>query len=92
MTALSLLLAQAGMHAQVCGEWPVIALDDLASELDRVHQARVLQRLQASGAQVLITGTEPPPALAGLDADVTMFHVEHDAGGGSLLRPGAASG
>lgn len=92
LTALSLLLAQAGMHAQVCGEWPVIALDDLASELDRVHQARVLQRLQASGAQVLITGTEPPPALAGLDANVTMFHVEHDAVGGSLLRPGAASG
>ena len=89
LTALSLLLAQAGMHAQACGEWPVIALDDLASELDRAHQGRVLQRLSASSAQVLITGTEPPPALSGLGAEVAMFHVEHGEAGDSRLRSGS---
>lgn len=86
LTALSLLLAQAAMHAGQCGEWPVVALDDLASELDRQHQARVLDRLLVSGAQVLMTGTEPPPALDALSAKVTMFHVEPVGPGESALR------
>jgi DNA replication and repair protein RecF len=77
LTALSVLLAQAEQHAALRGEWPVIALDDLASELDRAHQRRVLQRLLASGTQILVTGTEPPPGLLELDAAMTQFHVEH---------------
>ena len=76
LTALSVLLAQAERHAEARGEWPVVALDDLASELDRGHQRRVLERLLASGAQVFITGTEAPPALVDLPAEVAMFHVE----------------
>lgn len=76
LTALAALLAQAEHHAQACGEWPVIALDDLASELDRQHQRRVLERLIASGAQVFITGTEAPSALAEIGVAVTTFHVE----------------
>ena len=54
-----------------------LSLDDLASELDRHHQRRVLDRLHACGAQVLITGTEAPPALEGMDAPIARFHVEH---------------
>lgn len=77
LSALSLLLAQAEQHASVCGEWPVIALDDLASELDRNHQRRVLERLLGSGAQVFITGTEAPAALSEFQTGLTMFHVEH---------------
>lgn len=84
LTALSILLAQAEYHAQACGEWPVVALDDLASELDRRHQQRVLQRLIDSRAQVFITGTEAPAALAGLDAASTMFHVEPDGNASSI--------
>ena len=42
LTALAILLAQAELHADLRGEWPVVALDDLASELDRTHQRRVL--------------------------------------------------
>jgi len=76
LTALAVLLAQAGHYAQDRGEWPVIALDDLASELDRPHQQRVLQRLLQSRAQVLVTGTEPPSALTALGTDITRFHVE----------------
>lgn len=76
LTALSILLAQAEHHARVAGEWPVVALDDLASELDRNHQGRVLQRLVASGAQVFITGTEPPSALAQMNLSPRVFHVE----------------
>jgi DNA replication and repair protein RecF len=79
LTALSALLAQAEYHARLRGDWPVVALDDLASELDRDHQRRVLRRMLASGAQVFITGTEPPPVLSELDASVVQFHVEHGA-------------
>jgi DNA replication and repair protein RecF len=83
LTALSILLAQAQLHAQVCGEWPVVALDDLASELDRPHQQRVLDRLIASGAQVFLTGTEMPALLsvsngAERPSRLKMFHVEQD--------------
>lgn len=76
LTALAALFAQAEHHDAVHGEWPVVCLDDLASELDRHHQARVLERLGASGAQVFITGTDRPP---GLDpsAPISRFHVEH---------------
>lgn len=75
LTALSTLLAQAAHHAQVRGDWPVICLDDLASELDRQHQARVLAWVQATGAQAFITGTEVPGGLQG-QADPVVFHVE----------------
>lgn len=76
LTALALLLAQAEQHAAVRGEWPVVALDDLASELDRSHQRRVLARLVASGAQIFITGTEPLPVLDDVKAELALFHVE----------------
>lgn len=78
LTALSALLAQAEHHGAIQGEWPVVALDDLASELDRHHQGRVLARLQASGAQVFITGTEAPPGLSP-ELTVRRFHVEQGA-------------
>lgn len=76
LTALSALLAQAEDYAAREGEWPVVALDDLASELDHRHQRRVLERLLASGAQLFITGTEPPVALEALKREYAMFHVE----------------
>jgi DNA replication and repair protein RecF len=76
LTALACLLAQAEDYAEQRGEWPVIALDDLASELDRTHQARVLDRLRAGPAQIFITATETPAALSDR-SDITRFHVEH---------------
>ena len=75
LTALTCLLAQAEDFAARRGEWPVIALDDLGSELDRNHQRRVLDRLGQGPAQVLITTTEAPPGLD--DLGTTKFHVEH---------------
>ena len=38
LTAMAALLSQAALFAANRGEWPVICLDDLASELDRTHQ------------------------------------------------------
>ena len=77
LAALVLLLAQASQLAAHAGHWPVLQLDDLASELDRHHQQRVLQVLAGSGAQVFVTGTDPVPALAALDIPCERFHVEH---------------
>jgi DNA replication and repair protein RecF len=76
LSALSALLAQAEDYAQRRGEWPIVALDDLSSELDRKHQQRVLKRLLGSGAQLFITGTEAPAALEGLVTTPMWFHVE----------------
>lgn len=76
LTALAALLAQAEHHAAMCMDWPVICLDDLASELDRHHQARVLDWVRATGAQAFITGTEAPPGLAASQGAIALFHVE----------------
>ena len=74
LTALGCMLAQAQLHADCCGEWPVVCLDDLASELDQAHQTAVVEQLIAAGAQVLLTGTEAPRALSAIST--SMFHVE----------------
>lgn len=76
LVALAALLAQAEHHAACRGEWPVVALDDLASELDRHHQRRVLERLLAGPAQVFVTGTEPPAGLPAAAVPPLVFHVE----------------
>lgn len=76
LTALTALLAQAEYHATSRGEWPVVCFDDLASELDQSHQARVLEWLSLSQAQVFVTGTERPATLEGLGAGFALFHVE----------------
>ncbi|MBQ4855179.1 DNA replication/repair protein RecF [Rhodanobacter sp. B2A1Ga4] len=80
LTALACMLAQAELYAEHRGEWPIVCLDDLASELDQAHQAAVVSLLAAAHAQILLTGTELPVALQGLPARV--FHVEQ----GELAR------
>lgn len=78
LTALALLLAQAEEFVARRGQWPVILLDDLASELDQSHQRRLIDYLHQSGAQVFVTGNDAPAALAGRP-EVTLFHVEQGA-------------
>ncbi|MBE1162112.1 DNA replication/repair protein RecF [Dyella acidiphila] len=74
LVALACLLAQARLDAERRGEWPVICLDDLASELDRSHQSAVVESLKSVPAQVLITGTDVPGSLEQVEKRV--FHVE----------------
>ena len=80
LTALACLLAQAALYAEHHKEWPIVCLDDLASELDQEHQASVVAQLLGAQAQILLTGTELPLALR--DAPARVFHVEQ----GSLTR------
>lgn len=74
LTALGCMLAQARLFAEQQGNWPVICLDDLTSELDEVHQSAVIAQFAECGAQVLVTGTSPPESLRRLPHH--MFHVE----------------
>jgi DNA replication and repair protein RecF len=76
-TALALVLAQADVFAANKGHWPVLLLDDLASELDEPHQDKLLASLESSGLQVILTGTGWTGPLAARRGRMTVFHVEH---------------
>lgn len=75
LCALACLMAQAKVFAAHYGEWPILCLDDLASELDAAHLTAVLRWLRDLPAQILLTGTNIPAALAAQNP--TVFHVEH---------------
>lgn len=76
LAALVCLLAQARLFRDQRGEWPLICLDDLASELDSDHQQAVACWLDSVEAQVLITGTIPLPADFMRRRNHAVFHVE----------------
>lgn len=70
--ALSLKLAQREIFQEETGEWPVLLLDDVLSELDHRRQAFVLNRIR--GGQVFITCCEEEK-LDGLEGG-RAFHVK----------------
>ena len=76
LCAFACIMGQAMLFAEMRGEWPVVALDDLASEIDDAHQRRVIEQIGHAGAQILATGTYEPPALAASDVSMARFHVE----------------
>jgi DNA replication and repair protein RecF len=76
LTALACILAQAELFAADRGTWPILCLDDLASELDRPHLEQALRRLAQTEAQILLTGTERPAALDAWPGNAATFHVE----------------
>lgn len=73
LCALACLLAQAQLHAQQLGRWPVLCMDDLQSELDAEHFSLVMGELRKTPAQVWLTGTRKPD---GVPRDSAVFHVE----------------
>ena len=76
LCAFALVMAQARLYAESRGDWPVLCLDDLSSEVDAPHQARILESVDASGAQVIVTGTSEPAGIRAVQGGVAMFHVE----------------
>ncbi len=73
--ALAMKLAEREIYKNVTGEYPVLLLDDVLSELDPRRQEFVLNRI--AGGQVFITCCEDDrlPALLGGN----VLHVEHGA-------------
>lgn len=83
--ALSLKLAERELHHEDTGQWPVLLLDDVLSELDSGRQNFVLSRI--GGGQVFITCCEDDK-LHRLEGGKT-FHIH--AGtilSGDYLQPG----
>lgn len=76
LCAIACTLAQAALYRLARSENPIIAFDDLCSELDVVHQAAALAALTESGAQILLTGTEMPSSLVERFPAQRWFHVE----------------
>jgi DNA replication and repair protein RecF len=56
---LGLVLAHAGLVARLSGMTPVMLLDEVAAHLDPSRREALYRRLQASGAQVWLTGADP---------------------------------
>ena len=75
--ALSLKLAQREIFQEETGEWPVLLLDDVLSELDPRRQSFVLNRIR--GGQVFITCCEEEK-MEGLEGGKA-FHIH----GGRLV-------
>ncbi|WP_020393647.1 DNA replication/repair protein RecF [Thiolinea disciformis] len=73
---IALLLAQSNAITQDITKRGIIAIDDLASELDSLNQQRLYQVLSQSSQQLMITGTRPPPDHF-LPNQTRLFHVEH---------------
>ena len=75
MTA-ALIMSQAQMICE-SGEKPVLMLDDLSSEFDETHLAKVLSAGIELDTQILVTGTVLPPAIKSLKSQFRVFHVKH---------------
>jgi DNA replication and repair protein RecF len=75
--ALSLKLGERELHREDTGQWPVLLLDDVLSELDAKRQDFVLRRID--GGQVFITccGDEPLEKIK----NGAVFHIH----GGKLV-------
>lgn len=72
--ALALKIAELEVLTDRTGWIPPLLLDDVSSELDRVRNRRLFDRLRALGAQVFLTTTHPHFIL--VDRDRCDLHVE----------------
>jgi len=75
LCAIAGALAQAELYRSDHGDWPIVLLDDLPSELDAAHQDQVLQSL-AGADQVWLSSTDVPATFGRTGAAFRRFHVE----------------
>jgi len=74
--ALVCVLAQTRWLKDCVGEYPLLCLDDLDSELDVAHSAKVITWLRGRPLQAWLTSTDTPEASQ-LGEGARVFHVEH---------------
>jgi DNA replication and repair protein RecF len=84
LVALASVLVAASLYRTRRGEPPLVALDDLSSELDIEHQRRALVECARLGAQLWVTGTQRSPAMDEWIGEIQTFHVEQ----GRVARAG----
>ncbi|MFC4290899.1 DNA replication/repair protein RecF [Sphingorhabdus arenilitoris] len=73
---LSVILAHAGLVADIRSEAPVILLDEVAAHLDPARRAALFERLAATGSQLWMTGTEKA-LFGGLTGDALFIEVDN---------------
>ena len=73
-TALSLKLAELMVFKEIIGEYPVLLLDDVLSELDVSRQKRLLNF--ADGLQILLTTAEELPSKLTEGLSTAVFDVK----------------
>ncbi len=88
LVALASVMVAARLYRDRRGYAPIVALDDLASELDVEHQRRALIECSALGAQLWVTGTHQPAAFLGWPGETCTFHVEQ----GRVVAQGMKAG
>jgi DNA replication and repair protein RecF len=71
---IGLILAHAGLLAEMSGYAPVLLLDEVVAHLDPARRRALYGRLHALDAQVWMTGADPA-AFADLRADAQVFEV-----------------
>ncbi|AWB42784.1 DNA replication/repair protein RecF [Paenibacillus sp. CAA11] len=74
-TALSLKLAEIELIHEEIGEYPVLLLDDVLSELDPYRQTQLIETFQ-SKVQTFITATGMESINASRLKDASIFHVQ----------------
>ena len=55
----------------------LLLVDDLPAELDPQRRSYLMQAMQKTGAQVMVTATEPNLIETSAWEESKMFHVEH---------------
>lgn len=73
---LALKLGEAALMQQRTGEKPVLLLDDLLSELDRLRREHILQLLQQQKQQILLTTTDLSVFTGAFLQDIQRKRVE----------------
>ncbi|MBN8728549.1 MAG: DNA replication/repair protein RecF [Xanthomonadales bacterium] len=77
LCAFACVMAQARLFAERLGQWPILGLDDVGSEIDAEHRERAFGLVAEGDAQILATATSRADwGLTGHAPDA-MFHVEH---------------
>jgi DNA replication and repair protein RecF len=71
---INLVLAHAGVVAQMTGFAPIVLLDEVAAHLDPARRAALYDALAALGAQVFMTGADPA-MFAELSARAEVFTI-----------------
>lgn len=74
---LAFKMAQVQVHREIHGEYPILLLDDLLSELDIIRQESLLGELQVLDAQIFMTNTvyDVRNVLSGKSE--TVFEIEN---------------
>lgn len=80
---IGLVLAYAGLIADMSGYAPVLLLDDVVAYLDPARRSALFERLDGLSAQVWMTGADPA-SFAELEGRADLFDISP---GGAARRP-----